>query len=221
MSLRSRQIVRIALASMAAVTITLGRGAADPSSQGPSPQGSDAARHLKGVAEFQSIGDVGARSRALFVEAAKVIADPRCMNCHPSNRQPTQGDGMHPHAPFMQAGLSGIGVDGLTCGACHRAENTTLLGSRIRSIPGNSHWSLAPESMGWQGQTLGSICRQLKDPDRNGGRTLAQIHRHMAEDHLVGWAWHPGEGRRPAPSTQAGFGALIAAWIDTGAECPP
>jgi hypothetical protein len=42
----------------------------------------------------------------------------------------------------------------------------------------------------------------------------------VSTDHLVGWAWHPGEGRRPAPGTQDVFGDLIGAWIATGAECP-
>lgn len=42
----------------------------------------------------------------------------------------------------------------------------------------------------------------------------------MAHDHLVGWGWNPGEGRAPAPGTQAQFGELIQAWIDTGAKCP-
>jgi hypothetical protein len=64
------------------------------------------------------------------------------------------------------------------------------------------------------------ICLQLKDPVRNGGRTLSKIQEHMATDSLVGWAWSPGEGRSPAPGTQVQFGALIEAWIATGAECP-
>jgi hypothetical protein len=37
---------------------------------------------------------------------------------------------------------------------------------------------------------------------------------------LVGWAWHPGAGRRPAPGTQERFGEIIEAWIETGSECP-
>ncbi|MGK9166174.1 hypothetical protein KXR53_07755 [Inquilinus limosus] len=215
---RSRQIGLVVLASITSAAITLGVGYSIANS---APQGQEAARQLKDVAAFQSIADIGDRSRALFTEAAKVITDPRCMNCHPVTRQPTQGDDMHPHIPFMQAGVSGIGVDGLACSTCHRAENTSVSGSRLRSIPGNAHWSLAPLSMGWQGHSLGYICRQLKDPERNGGRSLAQIRQHLAEDHLVAWAWHPGEGRRPAPGTQAEFGALVAAWIETGAECPP
>ena len=43
---------------------------------------------------------------------------------------------------------------------------------------------------------------------------------HMASDTLVGWAWTPGFGREPAPGSQKELGALIEAWINTGAECP-
>jgi hypothetical protein len=74
--------------------------------------------------------------------------------------------------------------------------------------------------MAWQGKSLREICLQLKDGTRNGGRSLSKLHEHMAKDRLVGWAWHPGEGRSPAPGTQAQLGALIQAWISTGAHCP-
>jgi hypothetical protein len=43
---------------------------------------------------------------------------------------------------------------------------------------------------------------------------------HIGEDHLVGWAWAPGYGRRPAPGTQKEAGALVEAWVKTGAVCP-
>jgi hypothetical protein len=42
----------------------------------------------------------------------------------------------------------------------------------------------------------------------------------MAYDALVGWGWHPGGTRTPAPGTQKQFGELVAAWIQTGAACP-
>jgi hypothetical protein len=89
-----------------------------------------------------------------------------------------------------------------------------------RSIPGQPRWDLAPIEMAWQGKSLGELCRQLKDPAHNGGRTLAQLHDHAATDDIVAWGWHPGEGRRPAPGNQEIFGQLIQAWIDAGAECP-
>ena len=42
----------------------------------------------------------------------------------------------------------------------------------------------------------------------------------MANDSLVGWGWHPGEGREPVPGTQEAFGELIRYWVETGAVCP-
>jgi hypothetical protein len=185
--------------------------AADSQSQGPA---------LKPVAAFAAINDERARSAALFTEAGRVIQSPRCLNCHPVTRQPTQGNDLHPHVPFMTAGPADHGVPGLPCKSCHGAANTATLGSAIQSVPGNSRWGLAPASMAWQGKSLKEICGQLKDTSRNGGRTLAAIHEHMTEDPLVGWAWHPGDGRAPAPGSQAEFGALIEAWISTGAQCP-
>jgi hypothetical protein len=75
--------------------------------------------------------------------------------------------------------------------------------------------------MVWQGRSLGAICTQIKDPARNGGRSLADIVEHMGHDPLVGWAWFPGGGRTPAPGTQQAFGELISAWAAAGATCPP
>ena len=167
-----------------------------------------------------SFADERARSIALFMEAAKVIQHPRCMNCHPATRQPTQGNDLHPHVPLMRAGPYDRGVPALPCNSCHGNANVSTLASSIASIPGHPHWGLAPASMAWQGKSLSEICVQLKNLSRNGGRSLSQIHAHMATDTLVGWAWHPGEGRDPAPGTQAEFGSLIQAWISSGAHCP-
>lgn len=160
------------------------------------------------------------RSIALFLDAARVIESPRCMNCHPATRSPTQGQDMHPHVPPLQAGMDGHGVAGLACSTCHQRANVATFGAAIASIPGHPHWALAPASMSWQGKTPAEICKQLKNPALNGGRTLAEIQEHVAKDSLVGWAWHPGAGRAPAPGTQEEFGKLIGDWIATGAACP-
>ncbi len=175
---------------------------------------------LKPVSAFDHVADQRARSVALFVEAAKVITSPRCMNCHPATREPTQGDGLQPHVPPVSGGRFGVGVPGLPCRTCHEAANTLTLVESISSIPGSPAWGLAPESMTWQGKTLGEICAQIKDPDRNGGRNFDRLRQHVARDAIVGWGFQPGEGRVPAPGTQSEFAALIDAWITTGAECP-
>src|SRR5438309_363319 len=56
--------------------------------------------------------------------------------------------------------------------------------------------------------------------DYEPARALAGLIRHLSEDSLVGWAWSPGLGRTPAPGTQAQFGDLAKAWVETGAQCP-
>ena len=175
---------------------------------------------LRAPADFASMADVHARSLALFAEAAKVITDPRCMNCHPAGDRPVQGDDAHVHFPHTARGPDGGGVPGLPCSTCHADTNVTLLAAPERSIPGHPRWELAPKEMAWEGRTPSEICAQLKDPARNGGRTLALLHEHMAHDDLVAWGWNPGAGRRPAPGSQAQLGALIGAWIETGAACP-
>ena len=122
---------------------------------------------------------------------------------------------MHLHLPMVVRGPDDKGATALRCMTCHQSANYDP-----SNVPGNPQWHMAPRSMAWQHQTLGQICRQIKDPARNGGKTLAQIHDHMAGDPLVAWGWHPGGNRAPAPGTQEQLGALIQAWIDTGAACP-
>jgi len=173
------------------------------------------AADLQPPESFAGIADRSERSRALFMEAGKVIQSPRCLNCHPVGERPTQGDDMHPHSPLVVRGLDDKGAVGMRCTTCHQSANFDSSG-----VPGHPLWHVAPRSMAWQQHSLAQICSQIKDPRRNGGRTLAQVQEHMASDSLVGWAWQPGGTRAPAPGTQAEFGALVAAWIDTGAACP-
>jgi len=212
--MRAATIVILA-GALAAAGAVMASGAANPSA---APASNPVT--LKTAASFQSIKDPAARSIALFTEAGKVIQSPRCLNCHPVQRAPTQGDDLHPHNPPMVAGDSGHGPAGMPCFSCHTQANVPTWGQDIKSIPGDPKWALAPAEMAWQGKSLGAICGQIKNPATNGGRSLTEIHHHMAEDHLVGWGWNPGAGRVPAPGTQAQFGELIKAWIDTGAKCP-
>lgn len=177
---------------------------------------------LRPADSFQSISDERARSLALFEEAGKVIQHPRCVNCHPATERPLQGMSMHPHQPPVFRGDGGMGVVGMQCNTCHSEQNTPVVGQAdtLKSIPGNPAWHLAPIEMAWEGKTLGQICVQLKDPKRNGDKTMDEIVEHMAKDDLVGWGWNPGEGREPVPGTQEEFGKIIRAWVDTGAVCP-
>jgi hypothetical protein len=164
---------------------------------------------------FESISDMATRSAALFTEAGKALTSPRCVNCHPAGDRPLQGETHRLHQPPVARGPDGFGTASLRCASCHQNANYDAAG-----MPGHPHWHLAPREMAWQDKTLPEICAQIKDPARNGGRTLQQILTHIADDSLVGWAWAPGVGRQPAPGTQEELGALIKAWIETGASCP-
>lgn len=175
----------------------------------------DPAKTLKSVESFASIADEKQRSLALFQEAGKVIMHARCVNCHPAGNRPFQGDERRPHMPLVVRGDSDFGAVGMRCTTCHGPANFDPAG-----VPGNPVWHMAPIEMAWFGKSLAEICQQIKDPKRNGNRSLEEIVHHMGEDELVGWGWHPGAGREPVPGTQKEFGALVKAWVDTGAVCP-
>ena len=178
-----------------------------------------AQQDLRGPEAFEDIADDDERAAALFEEMALVLEHPRCLNCHPVDDSPRQGLDMALHQPPVVRGANGMGVVGMQCSTCHGYENVSYVGAE-GSIPGHSPWHLAPASMGWIGLTTAEICAQIQDPERNGNRTLAEVHEHHAEDGLVGWAWDPGDGREAAPGTQEIFGRLTQAWIDAGAGCP-
>jgi hypothetical protein len=173
------------------------------------------ANQLRAVADFMAIADRGDRSRALFAEAARVLMHPRCVNCHPAGDTPHQGMEMALHDPPVVRGPSDNGVPGNECTTCHQDRNQELT-----RVPGAPKWHVAPREMAWVGKSAAYICNQLKDPKRNGGKSLEQIVEHNAHDELVAWGWEPGANREPAPGTQEQFGALVAAWVDSGAECP-
>ncbi len=205
-----KQILPIVLGAMVllAVVMVSSVSAAEDRPSGISTQ-------LQGPETFDSIADLNDRAIAMFVEAGKVLSHPRCVNCHPADRTPLQGEDGAAHQPPVVRGRGGIGVVGMRCRTCHLAENFDP-----GRVPGAPHWLLAPDSMAWEHLTLGEICDQIKDPDRNGGRTLEDIVEHVSEDALVAWGWSPGAGRQPAPGSQAIFAALIRGWVDLGAACP-
>jgi hypothetical protein len=179
-----------------------------------------ASSELRPPSAFSSVADPRGRSVTLFQEAGKVIQHPRCINCHPAGDHPRQGEDRHLHFPAAVRGPEDTGVPGGYCTACHHESNVSPLAAPHTTIPGHRRWQLAPREMAWETKSLGEICEQLKDPERNGHRTLDELHEHMAQDDLVGWGWDPGAGRQPAPGTQQVFGDLIQAWIETGAACP-
>jgi mono/diheme cytochrome c family protein len=157
-------------------------------------------------------------SQAAFLQIYKVLTSPRCQNCHPSGDGPLQGDDSHVHIQNVKRGPDGQGVTAMRCNACHQDRN--LPGAHMP--PGNPKWSLpAPDhKMVFVGRSPASLCRQLKDPKQNGGRSLEQLFDHVAHDDLVGWGWNPGDGRSLPPLSRQETTNAMRAWISGGAACP-
>lgn len=174
-----------------------------------------ASNMLAAPESFATIGDTEARSAAIFAELGKVLTHPRCINCHPASDRPRQGDEGRPHQPPVTRGPDGHGIATMRCSTCHKDANF-----EPGRVPGHPEWHLAPIEMAWEGKTIAEICIQLKDPGRNGNRKVEDLVAHIGTDKLVGWAWAPGFGRASPPGTQKEAGALVEAWVNTGAVCP-
>lgn len=156
-------------------------------------------------------------SAEAFKEAYKVLMHPRCMNCHPSGDAPLQGDDSHIHAQNVTRGKDGKGVYAMKCSNCHQKENT----AGLNMPPGDPNWHLPPANMKmvFQGKTPAQLAAQFKD-QKQTGKTLQQMLKHVEEDHLVLGGWNPGEGRTTPPLSHAEFASKFREWIEKGAVIP-
>lgn len=159
-------------------------------------------------------GDAGARNA--FLEASAVLFHPRCLNCHPSGDAPLIRDDSQPHLFNVKRGPEGKGVGAMTCALCHRDAN------QPGGPPGAVNWHMPPQNMPmvFQDRTPGELCRQLKDPKMNGGRTSEQIIEHLSRDALVLWSWNPGQGRNIPTMSHNEFSGKMNEWVKKGADCP-
>lgn len=154
------------------------------------------------------------RSVAAFRRMAEVLRHPRCMNCHTATEFPRQGNERLRHDMLVQRGPDDHGAPAMRCSSCHQNVN------QANGVPGAPNWGLAPLAMAWEGLDDRQLADALKDPARNGRRSLEQIHDHLAHDELVGWAWKPGANREAVPMPREEFARLVREWIDTGAVSP-
>ena len=159
-----------------------------------------------------------ADARAAFLAVYKVLMHPRCLNCHPSGDAPLQGDDSHVHMQNVQRGEDGKGKYALKCANCH--QDTNLPGANMP--PGNPTWQLPRTNMPlvFQGKGPRELADQLKDPQRNGGKTLEQLVEHVTNDKLVLWGWGPGDDRTKPPLTHDEFARKFREWVEKGAASP-
>ena len=159
-------------------------------------------------------------SSQAFDVVMQVITHKRCMNCHPSDDRPRQGEDSHVHNFNVQRGADGHGMPTAQCNTCHQDENNAYSG-----VPGAPHWHLAPKSMAWEGMDRIQIAEAILDPSKNGGRSLEDIEKHLTEDPLVLWAFEPGlnnegEPRSKPPISKEDYIQAVKEWIANGAEIP-
>jgi hypothetical protein len=152
--------------------------------------------------------DASAAGKRAFIDVARVLQSPRCRNCHPAGNAPLQGDAGKPHAMNISRGTVAAG----NSEALHIASGP----------PGAPHWGMPPADtpMVFEGKTVTELCEQLKDPARNGHRSLAMLLDHVSHDPLVLWGWNPGGMRTPPLLPHDRFVAAFAAWVASGGACP-
>ena len=173
------------------------------------------------VGEYNmSSNETKSESEAAFNTMMDVVIHPRCINCHPNDNVPKQGDDSHPHYFGIVRGTENTGFQATSCTTCHQSENNVYSG-----VPGAPHWFLAPASMGWQGLSRTAVAERMLDMKTNGGKNHEELIKHMTEDELVLWAWKPGvdaDGiqREPPPVSEDDFKSAVKDWFKNGAIIP-
>jgi hypothetical protein len=172
-------------------------------------------------AAAQSARPSSAEGLAAFETVRQVLQHPRCQNCHIPGDAPLQFDEGRLHGQNVVRGRFGLGVPGLPCASCHARENPPAnYGPSMP--PGAPNWHLPrPETkMVFIGLSPAQLCATIKNRKATGGRDLAAMLEHNANDALVGWGWDPGVGRAPVPIPRAEFLERFRTWMDAGAPCP-
>ena len=159
---------------------------------------------------------------AAWAKAYEVFSHPRCVNCRvPEDNKPRWSGPSYAgkgdvHGMRVIADDTRSRAAGLPCTTCHMAQNLPFPGG----APGAKGWALAPVEMVWWDRSASDICGQIKDPERNGGRTVEEVADHIGHDALVHWGWAPGPGREPAPPSPEEAVAFLLKWQQAGAPCP-
>ncbi len=199
-----------------------------PSRAEGAPQ--DSSQNITKIAQAPSLDalpsdDITRNALTEWDKLYSVFSHPRCASCHvgDDNRPRWMGTdyGLDPgeaqfHGMNVNGGMSRIGAETLPCMTCHQEENSDIL----NGPPGAHVWALAPVEMEWFDKSSAYICAQIKDPARNGGRSLEAVSDHINNDDLVHWGWSPGPGRTPAPFGRKETVDIFNAWIAQGAPCP-
>jgi hypothetical protein len=162
-----------------------------------------------------------AQAVTAFATVQKVFQHPRCQNCHIPGDAPLQFDAGRPHMMDVKRGPEGHGAVGLPCTTCHGEANPPA-SYGPNAPPGAPHWALpAPKhKMAWIGLSPAALCETIKSKRQNGGRNFDALIKHVSEDSLVLWGWHPGGTREPVPVPHDQLVVKFKQWAAAGGPCP-
>ena len=162
-----------------------------------------------------------AQAVTAFATVQKVLQHPRCQNCHIPGDAPLQFDAGRTHMMDVKRGPEGHGAAGLPCTTCHGDANPPA-SYGPHAPPGAPHWALpAPEhKMAWIGLSPAALCETIKSKRQNGGRNFAALIKHVSEDSLVLWGWHPGGMREPVSVPHDELVVKFKQWAAAGGPCP-
>jgi len=163
------------------------------------------------------INTINPEAQAAFHTMMDVLTHKRCVNCHPNDNIPKQGEDSHEHRFSI---TRSNGVSATNCNTCHQSSNNDYSG-----VPGAPEWSLAPAVMAWEGLDRFEIARLMIDKSKNGNRSVDDLMHHLTEHELVLWAWNPGvdaEGnaRELPPVSKEDYIKAVKKWVEEGAIIP-
>lgn len=205
---------RLSLAAALLLALCTGAFAAEPSDRVINTFPAGSISRAEGLANWQK-----------FFEIA---SHPRCANCHAGddNRPMWSGPSYgktRPHGMNINAGESRVGAETVACATCHnQLSKPNPDANRMPHSPPRvaMPWQLAPVQAAWFGKSSSYICNQLKDPERNGDRTIRDLAAHLDHDQVLRWAWQPGGNREPAPYSLQEAMDFLMKWGAAGAPCP-
>ena len=166
------------------------------------------------------VPDAERAANPAFHKMMDVLTDKKCVNCHPNDGIPRQGEDSHKHLFGMEGGRNNHGFEATKCSTCHQDANNDF-----SDVPGAPEWSLAPASMKWFDLSRVEIAQSMLSAKNNGGLNHEGLIKHLTQHELVLWAWEPGvnaagEKRVPISVPKKEYFEAVKTWFKEGAVIP-
>lgn len=153
----------------------------------------------------------------------EVTSHPRCTNCHVGDAGIPMWEALgygeeRVHGMGIVAGDSRIGAESVPCRTCH------VTSARANTVPHapphiDDAWRLPPIELEWLDKSSAEVCAQMRDPETNDGKTIAELVEHLQTSAFVAWGFDPGAGRSAPTGTVEDIARDVALWGEAGTPC--